>query len=381
MSDPSKIAGASADDGILALVDLLFQSLMDEQPWARFLDAARRVFQSRYVTIILTPNAARRPGMLLTPGADMEVTRKYRDSIFRHDPFTGLPEGVVTHYRDFVADTGRQDRDFRDFIRDSGDEILGVDLHEEGDFELRLRITRGQDEPPFGKAEVQRLQAIVPHLRTAGRLFDRIAAGQIERKIYSTAIEKLAVGVIILNRSGAILSMNATADMILGEGDGIARSNGRILLSDRADARQLDSLIAAVGNENADADISVTLRIERSRSAGDLCLSAARANAPSYVSDSGGPATVLYITDPSRGPRVAKDQLRTLLNLTASEASIAAAMAEGLALPDIAAELGISLNTVRAHIRSIYSKTGVNRQSRLVQLVHRSLAGLSAPAG
>ncbi|HET8612969.1 MAG TPA: LuxR C-terminal-related transcriptional regulator, partial [Sphingomonas sp.] len=67
-----------------------------------------------------------------------------------------------------------------------------------------------------------------------------------------------------------------------------------------------------------------------------------------------------------------------LLGLTAAEAAIAARLADGSALADIAAELGIAHNTARAHLRAIYAKTGVNRQSRLVHLIHHSLAGLSA---
>ena len=124
----------------------------------------------------------------------------------------------------------------------------------------------------------------------------------------------------------------------------------------------------------------MTLRIERPSGRGDLLLVVGNANAPGYVTAGGGPASVLFLNDPVRAPRVSPNAIRDLLGLTQSEATIAAEMANGASLADTAARLGISPNTVRAHLRSIFAKTGVKRQSQLVQLVHHSLPGLTRPA-
>jgi DNA-binding CsgD family transcriptional regulator len=50
----------------------------------------------------------------------------------------------------------------------------------------------------------------------------------------------------------------------------------------------------------------------------------------------------------------------------------------GLTLDEAAEELSISRNTARAHLRSIFTKTGVSRQTMLVRLIVTSLAQLSA---
>lgn len=65
--------------------------------------------------------------------------------------------------------------------------------------------------------------------------------------------------------------------------------------------------------------------------------------------------------------------LRLRLSVTAAEANCALALADGCSIDQTAARLGISRNTVRAHIRSLYVKTGTHRQAALVALVHRSL--------
>ena len=67
-----------------------------------------------------------------------------------------------------------------------------------------------------------------------------------------------------------------------------------------------------------------------------------------------------------------------LFQLTPAETALAIQMANGLSLEEAAEVLGIRRNTARAHLRSIFSKTGVRRQTELVRLFLNSVAWLSA---
>ena len=67
-----------------------------------------------------------------------------------------------------------------------------------------------------------------------------------------------------------------------------------------------------------------------------------------------------------------------LFQLTPAETALAIQMANGLSLEEAAELLGIRRNTARAHLRSIFSKTGVRRQTELVRLFLNSVAWLSA---
>jgi DNA-binding CsgD family transcriptional regulator len=69
--------------------------------------------------------------------------------------------------------------------------------------------------------------------------------------------------------------------------------------------------------------------------------------------------------------------LRRLYDLTRAEARLALLMANGLTLEDAGDQLGIRRNTVRAHLRSIFSKMGVTRQTELIRLVSNSVVELS----
>ena len=377
MPDPTlaeAAPGYSHDPGLLAT---LFASLMDDAPWAAFLDHLSRVARATWATLILTPRAADRPGLFVTPGADPAVGRDYSRRLFASDPFTGLPDGRVTHFRDFVSsDTRQRNAAYLAFLEQtSSDEVLGVDIRENDGVELRLRLTRAPDQPPFTARDAADLESLVPHLRIALQLFDRLSTGQTEQQIYAGAIEQMAVGIIMLDRHGKVLRLNPRATTLLAEQDGIALYGGTIALDDPALRRLLRERLA-----RPDDATPLTLRIERPSGRGNLLLVVGSANAPEHVAASGGPAMVMFLNDPVHAPRVSPEAIRDLLGLTHSEATIAAHIAGGVSLADTATRLGISPNTVRAHLRAIFAKTGVKRQSQLVHLVHHSLPGLSRPA-
>lgn len=82
------------------------------------------------------------------------------------------------------------------------------------------------------------------------------------------------------------------------------------------------------------------------------------------------PAATLYITDPvGPTPIPAPALLAEGLGLTATEAEVARLAIMGRGMAFVADTLGISLNTVRTHLKAIYSKTGVNHQVALARTI------------
>ena len=63
------------------------------------------------------------------------------------------------------------------------------------------------------------------------------------------------------------------------------------------------------------------------------------------------------------------NRLRERYGLTAREVRVALLIAEGHVVKDVSAILEVSIFTVRAHLRRIFMKTGVNRQAALVRLL------------
>lgn len=73
-----------------------------------------------------------------------------------------------------------------------------------------------------------------------------------------------------------------------------------------------------------------------------------------------------------RGSRMQDDAVRRLAALTERERDIAVALARGLSNQDIAAELYISLATVKTHVARIFTKLGAANRVQVAQCVYEA---------
>ena len=87
-------------------------------------------------------------------------------------------------------------------------------------------------------------------------------------------------------------------------------------------------------------------------------------------------AAMLILSPVTRPDAPSVDLIRSLFDLTPTEAHVARGLAAGQTVKDIAADSGTSTNTVRTHMRAVLAKTGSSRQSDVVALLN----GLRPPA-
>ncbi|MCC9621104.1 response regulator [Thalassospira sp. MA62] len=85
---------------------------------------------------------------------------------------------------------------------------------------------------------------------------------------------------------------------------------------------------------------------------------------------------MLLLVDPTRQRPPAVDDLMDLFGLTRSEAKLTQKLAEGLALEQAAGLVGVSHSTARTYLKTIFAKTGVNRQPQLMRTVFSTIPSL-----
>lgn len=359
-----------------ALLEALYASLIERTPWEGFLRALAAYLDSSFATLILTVPGASNPGTFLTPDADPRMAEDYQASFFTSDPFIGLPEGQVVHFADFVDQSTESNAEFRRAYLDAagGDQILGVDLRAASGFEARIRVTRDHSRPHFERRDREAFQRLVPHLRTALRLYERLAAIGAEQGVFQGAIEQMAVASIILDHGGRVLRTNARADSLLEQADGLARAGDRLLIGGREEQKALDGLLRALTAENDPETVPpLRLRVERPSGGPVIAIVAQPIAGPAFLRGGAAAAVALFVTEPGSRAGPSPETIRDLFQLTPAEAQLAATLANGASLIDAADRLGVTHNTVRGHLRAIFAKTGVRRQSQLVHLLNARL--------
>jgi DNA-binding CsgD family transcriptional regulator/PAS domain-containing protein len=227
---------------------------------------------------------------------------------------------------------------------------------------------------PYGEEDKRGVAQFLPHLQRALQMRQRLVDPAVERQAALEALERSGKATLVANGAGRIIYANAAAERLLGEGGALRTVGGRLALGERTATQRLTALIqgaadAAAGRGGSPAD---ALAIERP---GRLPLTVLVAPFRPAREGLGAPlpAAILFLRDPEAA-RTSTLALRGLFGLTAAEAPIAAAIADGTSIEAIARALCITLNTARTHLKNIYAKTNTNRQSQLVALLLRSVA-------
>jgi len=372
----------SADD-VSSLLLHLYRGITETPPWQSWLGDLRRHLHADCAILLLRKPAADDLGVIVTDGLD-ESTRApanpYATDFHAQDPFVNLPPGKVVSLADYLPPAELRNSDFYAIGMAPWGifHLIGVDLVLSEGLYACLRLARPEHKPDFSAADKRQLGALVNHFQLALGLYHRLDQLEAERGAYATAVTGLSVATILLDDRGEVLHTNPVADALLAERDGIRLAGKRLALAREQDTQRLRQFItgAIAASRRQDASMAQAMSVTRPSGRPALGMVARPVTTGRWSAGQGRPCVALYISDPDRQTGAARDQLEHLFGLSRAEAGLALCLANGLSLDQSAERLHISRNTARAHLRSIFAKTGVSRQPMLVRLVLQSVAKL-----
>ncbi|MEN8160987.1 MAG: helix-turn-helix transcriptional regulator [Myxococcota bacterium] len=156
-------------------------------------------------------------------------------------------------------------------------------------------------------------------------------------------------------RDFRLLGVNRMGEALLRDGDGLTAVQRSVLASTPSATFELRR-----GIERTAQGERRRLQVPRR---GRTPLSVA---VEPYPGEIGSGAAVVFASDPERRRESGLDSLARRYGFTPTECEVAEQLASGAGLGMIAESLGITLNTVRGHLKHLYSKAGVHRQAELV---------------
>jgi DNA-binding CsgD family transcriptional regulator len=235
--------------------------------------------------------------------------------------------------------------------------LLSV-LAESGVLVASLSVFRREGEGAFSEAEMRDADTLVPHFRRAFRMRMMLDAAH-------------PLGMLVLDGNRQVLMENASAARVLALEDGIEIRSTGLAVVDARENTKLRELIKAARECAGEQGLSGTSFMQVSRPSGQEPFSVMISpllSAPVGALSSEA-VVACFISDPEAGHVPTLEALGQIYGLTPAEAEVAQSLAKGMSLEEIAADRGISLNTVRSHLKHIFSKTGTSRQGELLSLV------------
>lgn len=187
----------------------------------------------------------------------------------------------------------------------------------------------------------------------------------------SIALDMIPVAVAVIDGLGSIQYVNRAADKIVLANDGVRAIRGRLVAMRRSDQLRLQRRTRQLIEAQSDDTASrwVALRIERESGVPWLFMLTPLepVDRRDGFRERCRDLVVALITDPSRPTKASTELLRELHGLTPTEARVLGRLTDGMRLSEIAAELDISIETVRSHLKAVFCKTGTSRQAELIR--------------
>ncbi len=190
-------------------------------------------------------------------------------------------------------------------------------------------------------------------------------------------LNRLPIGVVVVDSAPRVLFMNRQGAEFLAEGDGLSIGPTGLCHAARpSETQTLHALIKAAvdGHAKLPAGAVSLTRIIAERPLSVVV-------APLEVEGGGPPVAVLLVGDLEHQPLPSADTISRLFDLTEAESRLALALAQGQRIDDAAEELGITVSSARTYLKRIFSKTETDRQSELVRLVLAAPTLLDLGAG
>lgn len=231
-------------------------------------------------------------------------------------------------------------------------------------FQAYFSLQRSRRQGHVDNEDVELFEMVRPHLAQAVAIADSLDTLSAHRRFSDAMLDALPHAIFGLDANGFVLFANASADKLLARGDCLRCEAGRLITVVSSHQHQLDALItnALTGAPGG------AMRAGRR----DGRLPCAVRVSPIVVDEAERflrPAVLVVVSDPVASPAIDEDALRTLFDLTPAEIRTAAALLDGHSVQSAAQLLGISGETVRSHLKSVFRKVGVSRQQDLVRIL------------
>lgn len=230
---------------------------------------------------------------------------------------------------------------------------------------LTLTLHRTLDRDFYNDEESAVFQRIGTRLAASARIARAMSSSKVAGM--TEAFQTAGIPAVFFDRFCRVTTVTAAAERLFGPEIDVS-SRMLVCHSHSATCAIQNRMRAVIGerwlrpDEPSDA-VSISrdggrpLRVVVQRLGGNL---------PDLFAHSVG---VCLITDTRQKQEPNVKHLCTLFGLTATEGSIATMIAQGMSLREIAERKSISYETVRTHLRSIFSKTDTRRQAELAKLL------------
>lgn len=369
------------DERAHTLIDRIYAAALDHRVWQEVAEGLSAFFDGS--PLVLTFALPAEAG--LSPHFSVGVEDAYRDN-YIEQLFKGLPVSLRLagdyserwgHLGEALGDVELTHTEFyREWMKPQGLAAhwpVGHTIVDPAGKPLGgLAVMRREGQGPIPHERIAAADVFVPHLRRAVEVQLTLHGAQRVRLALAEAIDRLPMGLVLLDAQRRVVIANHGAERIAAAGDGLRLDplHGPIAEDARENAT-LQSLIADALDASQMRDLGTPgfLGVHRPSGQRPYALMVTPLVSEAEAGPGAEAVVAIFFADPAARLPAGSQVLEDLYDFTHAEAELVRLLSTGMSLEDAAQARGVSLNTARSHLKHAFSKTGTSRQGELVRLI------------
>jgi DNA-binding CsgD family transcriptional regulator/GAF domain-containing protein len=372
-----------SERGVLRVVESIYAASEDPQLWNSVLTQLNQLFRTTHSALFLQDGRTKAATMAAYIWSPDSIAR-YAAHYARLNPWLYAPGADVHLGSSHTSEMLVSDRDlmrtefYADFLApDNIHHMIGACVYEDHDILGNITLLRPKRAKSFDDEEIGALRLLMPHLTRALQLHHRLhSVGNVSHAL-KDALNRLPTAVFMLDATGRLSSTNTAGERLLRSEIGLRLQDKTIVLSTDKDTAHLRRLIADAARAHASLASrgGGAMRCERRSPLRPLEILVCPAPKPEDILRTPVHAAVLvFVNDTNCG--IEGSSWKTLYGFTDAECVVAERIAAGEGLRATASELGVSVNTVKSHVKSLFAKTDTHRQAELVRVLAAGIASV-----
>ena len=273
----------------------------------------------------------------------------------------------------------RRSEFYNDFLKplDIGRLLCGI-VYPDGDTEvpggLHFSIFRPMKKGSFTLQHTQLIERLMPHLQLAMKTYYTLQMNKQDLAVSQSALNTVTRGVLIVNREARLIYANDTAQQIFSHLDGLTTHKGILSAMTHQSTSELQTFIARLfmSPESQSQGTQIHKIPKGSGTQYYVCFGQLLPYDSQLEITSNQPLAMLFVQDPESAFVLEPKSIVKLFELTLAEAQLAKLLVQGKSLKNAAMERGISYQTARSQLKSLFLKTGCHRQSELISILLRA---------
>jgi DNA-binding CsgD family transcriptional regulator len=363
------------EERTLPLLELLHVAPGDTGAWLRFLAALRDAISEHVTVLFAAQRVGRAPGLIA--GSDLGILHAPLDEVLRpsvtHSEFLELPLGTPYELEaeSFLHETRFYRKVLEQYGLLPGPGYIQILEQTEGNVTSAvLVLPRSKKWKPVARARAL-LARLGPHMVIARKLQLRLEDRSRHEHALVSAFDRLALGVVFLDDNARVSYLNRSAAEMLRLEPGFRDAASRASSVPDEGTRAWRAVLRTVRSDGEHAFVyshpedGRPLQVVATPFSWPGADATARANF----------ARAVFIGDPKTRTGDPTRLLGELFGLTPGEARLSLLLISGCSVGEAAERLGVKESTARGVLRTVFSKTGTNRQAELVRLLLQGPVG------